>query len=444
MPLSTPQAFLHRRRLLPDANFVRRSAVAILVSTLCACGGGSDRGGESGDAEVPTVLSFTATPGAIAAGGEARLSWGVSGADEVRIDPSPGLVASFGSRILRPSQSTVYTLTASNSGGHVVRDLRVNTREYDWSAVEALLDQQVGDTVPGYVFLLMVDGARVLEISGGNLSVDSRLLIASASKALSSAAMLTLVRDGLLDLDRPVGEYLGEAVDWPADKAGITTRMLLNHSSGLADDDPCLDDPTSSLSDCVRAISAQPLRFDPGTRFAYGGNGYQVAGLIAEQLSGLSFRDFFRSRLATPLEMESTRFVGSNPRVAGGAVSNARDYLRFAQMILASGRAGEEQFLPARLVASLRVSQTDGLILEEQPPGANFDGYSLGWWISPRSQLAGLSRGPEISDPGAFGTVPWLDFNRRYSAILMLQSDVFVGVGLWDQLRPLILQQLAD
>src|SRR5690606_29820871 len=130
-------------------------------------------------------------------------------------------------------------------------------------------------------------GEIAVRTAGGDLQIDSVVPIASATKAPSAAAILTLVDAGLLDLDRPVANYIGEVVDWPMLKQSITTRMLLNHSSGLATEPECLgENATMPLVECVQQIADAPLRFVPGNQFEYGGGSYQVAGLIAQQISG--------------------------------------------------------------------------------------------------------------------------------------------------------------
>lgn len=426
---------------------ILKSCVLSLLSALCivACGSGDGGDNDPVDTVAPVINAFSATPSAVAAGGEFELNWDVSGADRVTIDPAPGPVDASGTRVLRPITDTSFTITATNDAGTSTQNLSVAALSYDWTALDGIFDSRVPSTVEGYVFKLMVDGVSVYRRAGGRLAEDSMVFIASASKALASAALLTLVRDGLLDLDRPIAEYLGE--DWPDDKADVTTRMLLNHTSGLAVDDPCLDNPLVSLETCAMIIAAKPLQFPPGTAFTYGANSYQVAGWVAERLSGQPFAEFFQSAVAEPLGMANTEFEDRNPRLAGGAQSNADDYLRFTRMILLDGRGPQrEAFLPPSLVATLKQSQIDGLRRIELPPGANanFNGYSLGWWLSRPGQLGDLSRGPEISDPGLFGTVPWMDFDRRYSAVLLLlESEAEVGVALWDDLRTPILEQLA-
>lgn len=317
------------------------------------------------------------------------------------------------------------------------------SRDYDWTGVDAVLDARA---LPRYAFQITVDDEVVYERKSAGAPFQPVFLIASASKALASAALLTLVRDGKLDLDEPVSTYIGNEIEWPGAKQSITTRMLLNHTSGLESEEGCLNNTAGDLKNCVQAIANSRLESVPGMKFSYGGASYQVAGLIAQVLSGLPFDEFFQSTVAGPLGMDSTHFPGTNPRVAGGATSTASDYLKFLQMVLHEGEVDGTVVLAPGDARSLRTSQIGDLNRSELPPGADedtFEGYTFGWWTSTTEVLLGLSDGPEISDPGVLGTVPWLDFDRRYAAILLTEEGVETGTEIWNELRPLILSELS-
>jgi hypothetical protein len=73
----------------------------------------------------PVINSFTATPPSILVGGSTILSWNVSGATSVSIDPGIGAVASVSSKSVSPGSTTNYTLTASNSFGWVSQSITV-------------------------------------------------------------------------------------------------------------------------------------------------------------------------------------------------------------------------------------------------------------------------------------------------------------------------------
>ena len=61
--------------------------------------------------ELPVIASFTASPGTINAGNSSTLSWSVSGATEVTIEPGIGPVAATGTYTVSPTATTTYTVS---------------------------------------------------------------------------------------------------------------------------------------------------------------------------------------------------------------------------------------------------------------------------------------------------------------------------------------------
>jgi len=77
------------------------------------------------DNQTPTIDSFDADPGSITAGESSTLSWSISGATTVSIDQEIGDVALTGTRVVSPSTTTTYTLTATNDAGSVTATAQV-------------------------------------------------------------------------------------------------------------------------------------------------------------------------------------------------------------------------------------------------------------------------------------------------------------------------------
>jgi uncharacterized protein YkwD/chitodextrinase len=77
-------------------------------------------GGTSPPPPAAPVAMFTATPAGIAPGQAVSLAWIVTGANTVTIDNGIGAVGPSGSRVVNPTQTTTYTLTATNAGGSTV------------------------------------------------------------------------------------------------------------------------------------------------------------------------------------------------------------------------------------------------------------------------------------------------------------------------------------
>lgn len=320
---------------------------------------------------------------------------------------------------------------------------------YDWSALDRALESFVPDEVDGLTFILSKDGQILYEKALGNQTMNSFLPIASSTKMPSAVVILSLAQEGLLDLDEPISTYLQGHINWPSDKAAITTRMILNHTSGLQSNPFCLNRKRGTLKECAQEIANAPLEFAPGTQFAYGGGSFQVAGYVAEAVSGKSWNDLFHERLATPLGLEKFTYSGgtlgseTNPRIAGGASSTAYDYIKILQMILSNRNYNPGVFvLSPEIIRMMSTSQIKGLPILRSP-GEDYllFGYSFGFWISDPSIHPG-SNGPELSNPGAFGCTPWVDFDLGYTAVLLIKSSTRKGMDIWNTIRPSIIAEL--
>jgi hypothetical protein len=85
----------------------------------------------SQNTNLPVIISFAVNPGEVPPGEESTLSWEVANANSITISPKIGDVSASGSLILTPTESTVYTLVATNASGElkVTTELKVATSE---------------------------------------------------------------------------------------------------------------------------------------------------------------------------------------------------------------------------------------------------------------------------------------------------------------------------
>ncbi len=130
----------------------------------------------------------------------------------------------------------------------------------------------------------------------GSYNDETTIAIASATKWLTGATIMTLVDEGKLKLDDKAGKYIPELNEGL--KANITVAHLLSHTSGLPTNSPCLTsnflvDDTDTLENCAKEIANSRVTAVPGKTFAYGGASMQVAGRIAEIVSGKKWDDLF-------------------------------------------------------------------------------------------------------------------------------------------------------
>ncbi len=200
------------------------------------------------------------------------------------------------------------------------------------------------------VAALAADGDTRIVVTSGMASedelVDEHTLfnVASISKTFTCALVLSLVEEGLLDLDAPLSEVLPDVpIAHPAHPAApITTRMLLSHTSGLVDDFLFLGDyttngtadPTIDLEQFTRDYVAVETHWgpEPGTRREYCNAGYGLLGLVIEAVSGRDLRALSDERLFDPMALDGAGWFYSDVDVDRVAIPYARSGRGYAAL----------------------------------------------------------------------------------------------------------------
>lgn len=94
----------------------------------------------------------------------------------------------------------------------------------------------------------------------------------------------------------------------------------------------------------------------------------------------------------------------------------------------------------------MQTDQRRGVPAINNPGGDRLTGYSYGWWHSSaeylQSQPQPQTPGLELSDQGAFGTTPWVDFEYNYTAVFLVNSNVSTATQMWNEIRPLVIEQM--
>lgn len=247
-----------------------------------------------------------------------------------------------------------------------------------------------------------------------DFTANTRQPIASCSKWLSAALVMTFVDEGKLKLTDTIGKFLPALSK--SGKGSITISQCLSHTTGIKA--PELKDNLkemktfTSMDDAIKAIAALPMEGKPGTVFRYSSTGLQIAGAVIEKITGKSFEQLFAERIAQPLNMKATDFGKGNVALpAGGASSTPDDYLNFLGMILNKGIFNGTRILSEKSIAEMQVNRiTSDVKVAYSPAEAQGMGYGFGEWI--------FNDGT-VSSPGLFGSFPWVDNNKHYCAFLM-------------------------
>jgi CubicO group peptidase (beta-lactamase class C family) len=325
---------------------------------------------------------------------------------------------------------------------------------YDFSAVGPIVAEFVdarGLNGAGLVIVDREDGI-VHEEYWGELGPDRISLVASSSKMVTAGVLLRLQDEGLLDIDAPIADY----VDWGSGSPEVTVAQLLSNSSGLVGllPDPgygpygCQFVPGGSLQDCGEAIFTTTADdadiIAPDTEFRYGGAQWQVAGAVAEAVSGKPWAELIDEIYVQPCGLDTLGFNNhftqfdsgfeypaafgadvstlqstDNPNMEGGMYTDPRDYAALLLMHLRGGECEGGRVLSSAAVETMHIDR----IGEVYGGDAGFDlGYGMGWWVDRASD--------RINDPGAYGTVPWLDLGEGFGAYLVIEAASQTGIEL--------------
>ncbi|WP_065960725.1 serine hydrolase domain-containing protein [Curtobacterium sp. UCD-KPL2560] len=175
---------------------------------------------------------------------------------------------------------------------------------------------------------LVASGGHGDRGDGRSPDADTVYRIASCTKSITAATLLTLVAEGRVTLDTPITDLVPAfaAVELPSDDAPVPTlRMLLTMSGGLPTDDPWADRQEAITDDDLDRVLRGGLLFDsvPGTRFAYSNTGYALLGRAVAAVAGTSFTRAAHERVLGPLGLDDTVFRTEDAR--GYVVTGFRD-----------------------------------------------------------------------------------------------------------------------
>lgn len=291
--------------------------------------------------------------------------------------------------------------------------------------------------LPGASLLVVQHGEIVEQEVWGEYTLDTRVPIASGSKWLTAATIMTVVEEGLLSLDEPISTYVGALA---GTRVGtITLRQLMSFTSGLVADDkvPCVAAGIGTLQECAAEILRKGLVHEPGAAFRYGGQHLHVAGALAEIVTGKGFATLFDERIAQPLGMDNTAFfqagdptaaVVTHPLPAAGAVSTLGDYARFLEMIAHEGLTPDgTRILLAATISEMQTNQIAGAEYASAAAHrmAAKTPYGLGEWLN---SVDADGRGIVVSSDGSFGFRPWIDHANDLFGVYLVDDRSSGGV----------------
>jgi CubicO group peptidase (beta-lactamase class C family) len=303
--------------------------------------------------------------------------------------------------------------------------------------------------IPGAMIVIVRNGALVLAKGYGYADVQTRrrilpetteFRIGSISKTFTWTAVMQLVEQGRLDLDRDINQYLDFKVP-PAFGKPITLRDLMTHTAGFQDG---LKDafPRTRLTPLGEFLRNNiPARiFPPGSIVAYSNYGAALAGYIVQRASGEPFDRYVAEHIYAPIGMMRSTFdqplppalerdaskgysVGSDPPrpfelmniwPAGSMVTDGVDMSRWMITHLNGGEYAGHQILSpttARLMQA-RAYTPDG--------SADANGMTLGFWEESRNGHRVIAHSGDVLGTHSY---MWLLPNDHIGMFLVFNAD---------------------
>ena len=261
--------------------------------------------------------------------------------------------------------------------------------------LDALIPSQLRNrNIAGAVVSVVKDGQVLFQKGYGYADVEEKKPVlpdqtlfrpGSISKLFTATAVMQLVEQGKLDLDRDVNDYL----DFPIPKTyaePVTLRQLLTHTGGFEETLKNLFVAHESDIKPLRTylVNEMPARiFPPGKIPSYSNYGFTLAGYIVERVSGEKFERYIENHILKPLGMNNSTFdqplppqlapqmskgylsASKKPRdfewvqaaPAGALTTTAADMTRFMLAFLQDGAADGVSILKPETVRQMETRQ---------------------------------------------------------------------------------------
>ena len=296
------------------------------------------------------------------------------------------------------------------------------------------------------------------------MTPDTYIWAASITKSVFASWVMTLVEQKRLDLDKPIAAYMPGGISGyyhdtsllTADPRyrKITPRMLLSHTAGLCNYAPA-DMPDGKLR----------IQYDPGTRYAYSGEGLTLLQYVIEQaITHEPLETSMQRDLFTPLGMNTTsltwndRFLADNAvrygstgnflnytrkdnaRASGSMATSVNDLSRFLEALFANRilkpATRDEMLTPQISINAMHQFPTLDLATSEEGPRVGLS-YGLGWGL-----LTHTKYGPAFFKEGhGDGAENYLICFTRHQDCMILLTNSDNGELAF---RPLLEQLLGD
>jgi len=222
----------------------------------------------------------------------------------------------------------------------------------------------------------------------------------SIAKSFTASAVMQLVEDGVVQLDRPLSTYLPQfsiRSRFRTTSNAITVRSIMHHHSGLPTDIRKGMWTSADFTSVTKQLHEEYAAYPPNMLFSYSNVGYSLLGHMLQERSGRPFSDYMQQELFQPLGMHNTSFTltqDMQPLISKGyrdgsevelhpirdlpaysIYSSVMDLGQYMNMLLADGSYGGREILEQETIAEMFKVQNGNVALDM---GIK---CGLGWFI---------------------------------------------------------------
>ena len=253
-------------------------------------------------------------------------------------------------------------------------------------------------------YAIMIDGKIVAADALGHdgtkeknpVTLNHTYNVCSISKIFCTVAVMKLVEQGKVELDRPICEYLPQFTMLDPRYRQITVRHCLNHSSGLPGTQwkhfsathVGKEDNEEYYQEVYDYLAKYHLKADPGAYSVYCNDGFTLAEMLVAKVSGMSFGKFCKEYITEPIGAHSTRVsttanpdyplireTGKQPEYfylqgCGGFTTTMTDLCKFGNLFLTKNDVISEE-------SKAEMGKLQGATFLEEDTSAIR--YGLGW-----------------------------------------------------------------
>jgi CubicO group peptidase (beta-lactamase class C family) len=265
--------------------------------------------------------------------------------------------------------------------------------------------------------------------------------IGSISKVYVATAIMLLVDDGKVSLDKPVTDYLPEFKMADDRYKKITVRMLLNHVSGIPGTEGSnsfgFKYDNNIKQETINTLARAHLKHAPGAMAVYCNDGFTLAEMIVERVSGERYINFLNKRIFRPLGLRGTgtgvgEIKGKSVALyydaktgkihppetlsilgAGGLSSTAKDLCRFVDVF-----STENKLLKKTSLDEMKKAQPSAFWGKLRNPTISF---GLGWDLTglPRYDAAGVQILGKSGGTGNYSSMVFTVPDKRISVAVI-------------------------